>query len=96
MASYHSYTLCNNLFVLGGSVAKFLGNGLPSSSTDWSKWKIFFCDERHVPFDDAECTYTIYKQNLMSKVAIKDDQVYPDDPSISGSLNVSSVCLWTY
>lgn len=68
----------------GGSVAKFLGNGLPSLKSDWSKWKIFFCDERHVPFTDPECTYTIYKDCLFSKVGIQDSQVFPDDPTLSG------------
>ena len=70
----------------GGSVAKFLANGLPSLSTDWSKWRMFFCDERHVAFDDPECTYTIYKNGLMAKVGLKEEHVYPDDPSVTGML----------
>ena len=68
----------------GGSMAKILCTGLPNHQTDWTKWKVFFCDERHVPFDDKECTYTIYKQGLMSKVPLPEDNVFSDNPDISG------------
>ncbi len=45
---------------------------------------MFFCDERHVSFDDSECTYKFYKENLMSKVPLSEDHIFPDDPSVSG------------
>ncbi|XP_059178617.1 6-phosphogluconolactonase-like [Physella acuta] len=67
----------------GGSAAKFLCNGLPQASTDWAKWRVFFCDERHVPFDDPECTFSIYKANLLSKVPLPVENMYSLDPSIS-------------
>ena len=65
-------------------MAKFLCQGLATAQTDWSKWRVFFCDERHVPFDDAECTYKYYKDNLMNKVPLSDDHVYPIKPDLSG------------
>lgn len=50
------------LGVSGGSVAKFLGDGLPEiSDLQWDKWHIYFCDERLVAFDHADSTYKIYK-----------------------------------
>lgn len=67
----------------GGSAAKFLCNGLPKASTDWSKWRIFFCDERHVPFDDPECTYSIYKSNLLTKVPLSEEHIFPLNPDVS-------------
>ncbi|PVD21642.1 hypothetical protein C0Q70_17441 [Pomacea canaliculata] len=73
------------LFVIGvsgGSAAKFLCNGLPSAVTEWDKWRVFFCDERYVPFDDPECTYTVYKNGLLSKVPALADYVYPINPAI--------------
>ena len=70
--------------VLGGSAAKFLCNGLPKQDTDWSKWRVFFCDERHVKFDNPECTYTIYRDGLMSKVGLKEEHVFPDTPDCTG------------
>ena len=73
-------------FIAGGSAAKYLCDGLPNLETDWSKWRVFFCDERHVPLGDPDCTYTIYKNGLMSKVPLSADHVFPDDPNIPGDL----------
>jgi len=67
----------------GGSAAKMLCASLPALTTDWSKWKVFFCDERHVPFDDPECTFSFYKSNLMSKVPLPEENVFPLDPSVT-------------
>lgn len=53
----------------GGSLIKYLANGLPSISTEWSKWQLFFCDERYVPETDLDSTYGAYKDLLVKKVA---------------------------
>ncbi|RXG53065.1 6-phosphogluconolactonase, partial [Armadillidium vulgare] len=49
-----------------GSVAKLLCEGLPVIETDWSKWKLFFCDERLVPEDDPDSTFRLYSEGLLS------------------------------
>ncbi|XP_069120670.1 6-phosphogluconolactonase-like [Argopecten irradians] len=67
----------------GGSLAKFLCNGLPGKETDWSKWRIFFCDERHVPFTDPECTYQIYLTGLVKKVGMDENNIFPINPDIT-------------
>jgi 6-phosphogluconolactonase/glucosamine-6-phosphate isomerase/deaminase len=41
----------------GGSLGKYLCTILPKIKTDWSKWLIFFCDERFVPENDSESTF---------------------------------------
>lgn len=46
-------------------MVKFLCNGLFSRIIDWSKWRVFFCDERYVLFIDLECIYIIYKLKLV-------------------------------
>ncbi|BFZ20101.1 hypothetical protein BsWGS_23140 [Bradybaena similaris] len=69
--------------VSGGSAAKFLCDGLPQVATDWSKWRVFFCDERHVPFSDPECTYSFYKTHLLSKVALSMDHIFPLNPALT-------------
>ncbi|KAK3590592.1 hypothetical protein CHS0354_001617 [Potamilus streckersoni] len=69
--------------VSGGSLPKFLCDGLPHLKTNWNKWKIFFCDERHVPYNDPECTYSIYKTNLVDKVSMLPDNIFPIDPNVS-------------
>ena len=35
---------------------------------DWSKAKFVFCDERLVPFDDADSTYGVYKKSDIFKL----------------------------
>ncbi|WAR31304.1 6PGL-like protein [Mya arenaria] len=66
----------------GGSLVKYLCGGLPGRSTDWSKWRVFFCDERHVQYDSADCTYTPYKEGLVDKVNMNPDNIFPIDPSL--------------
>ncbi|KAL4219031.1 hypothetical protein ACF0H5_021614 [Mactra antiquata] len=67
----------------GGSVVKYLCNGLPSLKTDWSKWRIFFCDERFVSYDNPDCTYTPYKEGLADKVEMLIDvNIYPIKPEL--------------
>ena len=78
---------CYLPLISGGSLAKFLCAGLPKANTDWSKWRVYFCDERHVGFDDPENTYSIYKTGLFSKVSLPSENVFPDNPDISGGWN---------
>lgn len=52
----------------GGSLIKYLATGLPDINTTWSKWQLFFCDERYVPDSDADSTFGAYKEQLIPKV----------------------------
>lgn len=67
----------------GGSMVKFLADGLPTISTDWSKWRFFFCDERIVSFDHAESTYGMYKKSLIGKIPVTEDQFIKVNPELS-------------
>lgn len=66
----------------GGSAATFFCKGLPTIKSDWSKWKFIFCDERVVPFDNAECTFSVYKNNLYPKMPLDDDNFVVIDPTL--------------
>jgi 6-phosphogluconolactonase/glucosamine-6-phosphate isomerase/deaminase len=56
-------------------------------TSDWTKWKFFFCDERIVPFDDDECTFSVYKKQLFSKIPLTDENFVIIDPSLSGIIH---------
>ncbi|XP_013421431.1 6-phosphogluconolactonase [Lingula anatina] len=71
--------------VSGGSLQKHLCNGLPGETTDWTKWHIFFCDERVVPFDNDDSTYKYYRDNLLGKVPLPKENLVPIDPSLPAS-----------
>lgn len=43
--------------IQGGSLGKYLCEILPNIKTDWTKWTIFFCDERVVKSDSADSTF---------------------------------------
>lgn len=57
---------------------------MPEITTDWSKWRFFFCDERIVPFDNEESTYGQYKASLIGKIPITEDQFITIDTEHSG------------
>lgn len=63
-----------NGFVPGGSLITFLAKGLPEIQTDWEKWRLFFCDERIVPFNSVDSTFGEYKKHLIGKVPLKESQ----------------------
>ncbi|XP_063374542.1 6-phosphogluconolactonase [Cydia amplana] len=58
----------------GGSVLKFLCEGLPKVNTVWSKWILAFCDERVVPEDNEDSTFGVYKRELIPKTELKEEQ----------------------
>ena len=67
--------------VSGGSVAKILSNGLKGQTDiEWSKWHVFYCDERHVPFSNDDSTHAFFQRELYDHVSV--GQVYSIDPSI--------------
>lgn len=69
--------------VSGGSVAKLICDGLKERpKVQWDKWRVFFCDERHVNFDDENSTYAVYKRELFDKVGMKPENVFAIDPSV--------------
>lgn len=60
--------------VSGGSLPKTLAAALltpskgPEDVVDWTKWEIFFADERAVPLDHADSNYALLKAELLDKL----------------------------
>ncbi|KAJ2487442.1 suppressor of los1-1 [Coemansia sp. RSA 2050] len=57
---------------LPATVAKYLKD---NKSIDFSKWFVFFSDERCVPHADPESNFKLVKDELLSHVPIPDSQV---------------------
>lgn len=55
--------------VSGGSIIKTLAEVFQKASDiEWTRWAIFFCDERIVPFDSSDSTYGQFKEKVINKV----------------------------
>lgn len=78
------------LAVSGGSLPAILakalleiGNGSPEDTAQFSKWDIFFADERAVPLDDPDSNYRLLNDELISKIPpqMGKPKVHPIDAS---------------
>lgn len=58
----------------GGSLPKIVCPGLLSLQIDFSKWRLFFCDERYVPTTDGESNYAGVKQHFLDKASVAPEQ----------------------
>lgn len=54
-----------------------------SKTIDWSKWHVFWVDERVVPLGHPESNYKLAKDGLLSKVPIILGQVHPINGALS-------------
>ena len=62
--------------ISGGSALGVLESAA-SRETDWSRWHVFFADERVVPRSDADSNFRAASERFLSRVAIPGAQVYP-------------------
>ena len=73
--------------VSGGSLPKTLAQALLASSSgpddvvDFSKWEVFFADERAVPLDHEDSNYALLKAELLDKIPadLGQPKVHPID-----------------
>lgn len=83
------------MFIIGGSLTTFLSKGLPKINTQWSKWKLFFCDERVVPENSTDSTFGAYKNSLIGAVPLTESQFIKINPNLSGNkvLLFNKLCM---
>lgn len=67
----------------GGSLIKYLANGAEKATTDWSKWQLYFCDERFVDESDDDSTFGQYKKLLIPKTKLSESQFVIINRSLS-------------
>lgn len=80
----------------GGSLVKYLAQlaadgDAKLQQTEWSKWQVFFCDERYVPESDADSTYGQYKQAFVPHTGLTEEQFL----RLNDSLDLAD-CAHTY
>ncbi|KAJ7356011.1 hypothetical protein OS493_027407 [Desmophyllum pertusum] len=59
----------------GGSLPKIVCPGLLSLQIDFSKWRVFFCDERYVPISHPDSNYQAVKQHFLDKASVQPEEV---------------------
>ena len=74
------------IVLAGGETPRATYWALRSGVTDWSRWHVYFGDERCLPSDDAERNSTMAFDALLSHVPIPADQVHP----IAGELGADT------
>ncbi|KAJ3043389.1 6-phosphogluconolactonase [Rhizophlyctis rosea] len=68
----------------GGSLPKILAADLKNNTTiDFTKWHIFFADERVVPLDHEDSNYKACKDTLFDAISVPREQIYTVDASLS-------------
>ncbi|PPD21879.1 MAG: 6-phosphogluconolactonase [Methylobacter sp.] len=65
------------LVLAGGSTPEKIYNLLTQAQTDWSKWKIYFGDERCLPADHPDRNSVMAARALLSAVTIPAAHIYP-------------------
>jgi len=67
----------------GGSLPKILAAALKSrQDVDWSRWHVFYADERCVPLDHEDSNHFLCKKELLDFVPIPKDQIVPINPDL--------------
>ena len=70
----------------GGSVSKYVSQGFRTrGDVDWHTWRVFFCDERHVPFSSDDSTYAFFKQELFDHIPLPAENIFAIEPSLDVS-----------
>lgn len=67
---------CFKLVLAGGSTPEKIYQQLVNAKTDWSKWMIYYGDERCLPADDKDRNSIMASDALLTKVAIPEANIF--------------------
>ena len=67
---------CFKIVLAGGSTPEKIYQLLVNAKTDWSKWMIYYGDERCLPADDKDRNSIMATNALLSKVAISSANIF--------------------
>lgn len=65
------------IVLAGGSTPHGIYQMLREATTDWSKWHVYFGDERCLPVDHAERNSLMTEESLLGHVPIPRGQIHP-------------------
>lgn len=64
------------IVLAGGTTPKEIYQRLRHVETDWSKWHVYYGDERCLPVDHADRNSRMAEESLLQHVAIPDNQIH--------------------
>ncbi|KAF9015378.1 6-phosphogluconolactonase [Cyathus striatus] len=70
----------------GGSLPKMLRGLISNPAVKWSKWQVFYVDERVVPLNDSDSNHHACNDILFSKVPIPSENIHPLNPTLLDDL----------
>lgn len=74
-----------SIVLAGGSTPRVVYQMLRDADTDWSKWHVYFGDERCLPPDHADRNSRMASEALLDHVAIPAAQIHPIPAELGGA-----------
>lgn len=80
------------IVLAGGSTPHGIYQMLRDATTDWSKWHVYFGDERCLPPDHADRNSLMAEGSLLSHVPIPRTQIYPMPAELGPDQSAEAYC----
>jgi 6-phosphogluconolactonase len=83
---------CFTLVLAGGTTPRDVYRQLCSITTDWSKWHIYYGDERCLPTDHAERNSRMAEEAWLNHVGIPPQQIHAIPAELGPELGAAQYC----
>ena len=81
-----------SIVLAGGTTPKEIYQRLRSAQTDWSKWHIYYGDERCLPVDHADRNSLMAEESWLNHVGIPATQVHPMPAELGPDAGAERYC----